>query len=117
MRCVAFLLLFMAVGSLQLPWVACEVEAVHLDMGAEAHCGCEHEQPPEPSPQDHGDHQTVEWPAVPGSPVVAVSLATVTCACAREQGLPAPDATLGAVRARAIAPPTVACPRTFVLLL
>jgi len=120
MRCVAFLLLFTAVGSLQLPWVACEVEAVHLDMGAEAHCGCEHEQPPEPAPQDHsngGDHETVQWPAVPGNQVVVVPLAAAVYGCFREQALPAPDATIAAVRARASAPPVAVCPRTFVLLL
>ena len=112
MRSVALLLFFMAVGSFQLPWVACELESVHLDLGGASKCGCEHEHPPE-----RGDHEAVDWPAVPSHPVVAIPVATIASASFLVQVLPAPDGIFAAVHARAVAPPAAAGLRTPVLLL
>ena len=115
MRSAAFVLLFLAVGSLQLPWVTCEVEALHLDLGhahTESGCGHDHGDPEEPD-----DHEAVDWSAIPGSPATATVVAPAVYGGACVQALPLKGEGRVAIRAKAAAPPIAAGPPSAVLLL
>ena len=114
MRVVPVVLLLVSLGSIQLPWVFCEQEYVHLDMG---HSDSDHRDSDHRDDEGGSSHEPLEWSAVPHT---APAPATVAAHALVGVGTPVlPDARESAATrdARAVAPPFAVASRTTVLLL
>jgi len=104
MRFVSLVLLLTALASIQLPWVVCEEENVHLDLGQRG--------------DDAGhDHEPVEWSAMQQAVVAPIVITPLLHAALSAPALPTADAMSAATGARAVAPPFAIASHTTVLLL
>jgi len=122
MRWIAVLLLLTALASVQLPWVVCGADSIHLDIGIQLDLGHDGENDDEHS-NGHGEgheplgHQPLVWSATARTVAAPVLAATFLHIAARAPTQPAVSESADVRYARFVAPPLVAGSLTSVLLL